>query len=75
MSKVDWVANVRANPEAVIWVRRRRIRVVAHEYTDDELQKIRTEAFERWPGAERYERESGRPTPFFRFEPMSSGSS
>jgi deazaflavin-dependent oxidoreductase (nitroreductase family) len=69
MTRVDWVANLRANPEATIWVRRRRRPVVAEELTGAQYQVARDEAFAIWPGAARYEEVSGRRIPYFRLTP------
>jgi deazaflavin-dependent oxidoreductase (nitroreductase family) len=66
MTKVDWVANLRANPEGAVWVRRRRVAVTAEEFGGAEYERIKQEAFERWPGARKYEQVSGRSIPYFR---------
>lgn len=70
MTRVDWVANLRANPQASVWLRRRRIPVIAREPTGDEYRRIRDEAFQRWPNAPKYERWSGRAIPYFRLSPL-----
>ena len=67
MTRVDWVANVRADPHATAWVRRRRMPVVVHELEGIDYDEARSQAFERWPRAAKYER-SGRPIPYFRLE-------
>jgi len=69
MTKVDWVANLRARGEAVVWVRRRRVPVVAREFEGEQCEQVRAEAFERWPGASKYERTSGRRIPYFELVP------
>lgn len=66
MTRVDWVANLRADPRAHVWIRRRRIPVTARELQGEEYERVSAEAFERWPAAPGYERRSGRPIPFFR---------
>jgi len=66
MSRVDWVANLRANPDAAVWVRRRRLPVVAHELDGDDYERVRAEAFRRWPDAPSYEMRSGRRIPYFK---------
>ncbi len=59
----DWVANLRAIPSAVIWVRRRRIDVVACELTGDERDLAQAQASMIWPGVPRYQKMSGRIIP------------
>ena len=68
MSRVDWIANVRANPDAIVWLRRRRIPVQVHPLTGDGYEKAWAYAYARWPKAAKYERLSGRPVPYFRVE-------
>jgi deazaflavin-dependent oxidoreductase (nitroreductase family) len=70
MTRVDWVANVRAEPKAAVWVKRRRIPVVVQELTGTAEEDARRYAFARW-GSDKYERRSGRRTPFFRLAPVS----
>jgi deazaflavin-dependent oxidoreductase (nitroreductase family) len=65
MSRVDWVANLRAHPECVAYVRRRRIGVQARELTGDDYRAAQAEAFRRWPTTPRYEQRSGRKIPYF----------
>jgi deazaflavin-dependent oxidoreductase (nitroreductase family) len=67
MTRVDWVANVRANPAVAAWVKRKRLRVVVHELKGEEYATAREQAFARWPKAAKYER-SGRPIPYFRLD-------
>lgn len=69
MTRVDWVANLRAHPDAAVWARRRRIPVSARELTGDEYERVRERAFERWPNAPKYETRSGRRIPYFRLTP------
>ena len=70
LARVDWVANLRANPAGAVWLPRGRrgVRVVARELAGDDYQAARQEAFARWPRARGYERRSGRKIPFFRLE-------
>ena len=69
MTRVDWVANVRAQPRIAVWVKRRRVEVVAAELVGAEAERARSYAFGRWR-SDKYERSSGRRTPFFRLEPV-----
>lgn len=69
MTRVDWVANVRANRTASIIVRRTRISVRVNELTGEEYDAARAHALELWPGVPRYERMSGRRVPYFRLTP------
>lgn len=69
MTRVDWVANLRAHPDTAVWIRRRRISVSARELTGDEYEHVRERAFERWPNAPKYETRSGRRIPYFRLTP------
>lgn len=69
MTRVDWVANLRANPEAVLWIKRRPVRVIGQELSGHEYDAARSRALQRWPNAVKYER-SGRPIPFFRLEQL-----
>ena len=65
----DWVANLRANADAAVWVRREQIRVLAHELIDDERDRAQEQAAKIWPGVSRYEKKSGRVIPYFRLVP------
>ena len=65
MTKVDWVANLRADPDVTIWVRRRRLPVHARELLDDERVAAHDKAMARWPEVSRYEEVSGRLVPYF----------
>jgi deazaflavin-dependent oxidoreductase (nitroreductase family) len=71
MTRVDWVANLRAKPDATMWVRRQKIAVEARELVGDEEEHARAEAFKRWPGAPKYEEISGRRIPYFELRPVS----
>lgn len=68
MTRVDWVANLRAHPDAVVYVKRRRMPVLGRELKGQEEELARQQAFTRWPHAAKYER-SGRRIPFFRLDP------
>ncbi len=70
MTRVDWVANLRAQPAATVWVRRRRHAVVADELRGEEYAAVKAEAFRRWPSSARYEEMSGRLIPYFRLRPV-----
>jgi deazaflavin-dependent oxidoreductase (nitroreductase family) len=72
MSRVDWVANLGATSDAVVWVRRRRVPVQARRLQGDEYERARAEAFRRWPDAPKYEQMSGRPIPYFELVPRES---
>jgi len=67
MTKVDWVANLRTNPDATVWVRRTPIDVHARELRDDERVAAHDRAMARWPEVSRYEEVSGRLVPYFAF--------
>jgi len=67
----DWVANLRADPRAAVVVRRERIPVLAVELTGDEYDRVRAHAISLWPGVPKYERRSGRPTPYFKLTRVS----
>jgi deazaflavin-dependent oxidoreductase (nitroreductase family) len=68
MSRVDWVANLRADPAAAVWIGRRRSPVIATELSGDASEQARRHAFAIWPDTARYERASGRPIPYFRLD-------
>jgi deazaflavin-dependent oxidoreductase (nitroreductase family) len=72
MTRVDWVANVRTDPRAVVWVSRRRQHAIVHELRGTDYDVARAQALERWPRATKYER-SGRPIPYFRVELQGRG--
>ena len=61
----DWVANLRADGPAAVWIGRRRFPVAARELTGDERNAAQDEAEKRWPSVRRYERRSGRRVPYF----------
>ncbi len=68
MTRVDWVANLRAEPRAVVWVGRKPVDVVAHELEGAAYEHARDFAFQRWPNAVKYVARSGRPIPYFRLD-------
>ncbi|MEX2395276.1 MAG: nitroreductase/quinone reductase family protein [Actinomycetota bacterium] len=70
MTRVDWVANVRRNPDAVAWIKRQPRSVLVRELRGDDYDRARRQALKRWPEAVRYER-SGRKIPFFSLEERS----
>lgn len=62
----DWVLNLRARPEAAVWIRRRRIPVIAHEMRGHDRDHAQEAAARIWRGVRRYERLSRRVIPYFR---------
>jgi deazaflavin-dependent oxidoreductase (nitroreductase family) len=70
MSRVDWIANVRAQPACAVWIKRKRIPVVATELSGAEYDAARAYALERWPFTAKYEAMSGRRVPYFRLDPL-----
>ena len=62
----DWVANLRARPEAAVVVGGERTAVVAHELIGAQRQQVWEVARQVWPRIETYERRAGRPVPVFR---------
>ncbi len=71
MTRVDWVANLRADQRAAVWIRRERISVVACLLTGEAEERARATAFAKWPNAPKYEARSGRRIPYFRLDPES----
>lgn len=69
MTRVDWLANVRAQPRCAVWLKRKRIEVVATELEGSAYDAAREYAFERWPFTRKYEAMSGRRVPYFRLDP------
>ena len=66
MSQVDWVANLGEGGPVEVWLHRRKVPMTPTRLTGAADATARTEAFARWPIAEKYERISGgRPVPFF----------
>ena len=68
MSRVDWLANIRAQPLCAVWLKRERLEVVATELQGAEYDKAREYAFARWPFTTKYEAMSGRRVPYFRLD-------
>jgi deazaflavin-dependent oxidoreductase (nitroreductase family) len=62
----DWVANLRAEPNAAVTIDRARNEVVAEELVGDERRRVWAVVREVWPRIEGYERRAGRPVPVFR---------
>lgn len=62
----DWVANLRAHPDAAVTVDRRRIDVRAEELAGDERAEAWTSLAPVWPRIDTYQRRAGRPVPVFR---------
>jgi deazaflavin-dependent oxidoreductase (nitroreductase family) len=67
MTKVDWLANLRARDEAAIVVRRKRLRVTVQEVSGAERDAMHAEAAQRWPEVNKYE--AVRRVPYFRLTP------
>ena len=65
MTRVDWVANLRAMDEAVVYVRRRRLRVGVAELHGSTRDDAHAAAEARWPEVRRYEEVSARRIPYF----------
>lgn len=65
----DWVLNLRANPAAIVIVRRRPITVVAAELDGAARQHAHDAASAVWKDLGEYERRSGRPIPYFHLQP------
>lgn len=69
MSRVDWVANLRAQPAAAVWIGRRRRLVIATELSGEPYEQARRHAVTRWREVARYERMAGRQIPCFGLDP------
>lgn len=65
MTKVDWVANLRANPDVRIRVKRRWVKVTASELTGADYDAVRVKARRLFPETDTYEQVSGRRIPYF----------
>lgn len=65
----DWVANLRADPDAVVIVDRRSRAVRATELHGDERAHTWAELRAVWPQIDKYEARAGRPVPVFRLSP------
>ena len=66
MTRVDWVANLRSEPDATIVHRRRRIPVSATELAGADYDDAHSHALTLWPSVPKYEHMSGRRVPYFR---------
>lgn len=67
--RVDWVANLRAEPTASVTVNRRRLTARAVELTGAERAAVWPTLVATWPRVAAYERRAGRPVPVFRLVP------
>ena len=66
-----WVGNLRANPQAWVWVNRRRVPVRAEFLSDEERVRIWALVTEAWPAYETYqERARPREIPIIRLRPI-----
>jgi deazaflavin-dependent oxidoreductase (nitroreductase family) len=65
----DWVANLRAHPDAQVLVRREVRPVTAVELSGDERAAVWPALVAVWPRIATYERRAGRPVPVFRLVP------
>lgn len=61
----DWAHNLRAQPKAVIEVRRREIPVLATEVTGDRYAPLWRQVLDFWPGYAMEHAEAGRELPMF----------
>ncbi|WP_154758973.1 nitroreductase family deazaflavin-dependent oxidoreductase [Amycolatopsis pithecellobii] len=61
----DWARNLRAQPDAVVEVRRREIPVLATEVTGEQYQRLWREVLDFWPGFAMERAEAGRELPLF----------
>lgn len=66
----DWVANLRAEPSAVVTVDRSRVAVTATELVGQERHQVWRRLAVVWPRIERYQRRAGRPVPVIRLTPV-----
>jgi deazaflavin-dependent oxidoreductase (nitroreductase family) len=64
----DWVANVRADPNVAVVVRRERRPATAVELHGEERATAWRHLLEVWPRIATYERRAGRPVPVLRLE-------
>ncbi len=62
---VDWVANLRADTDAVIDIGGGSIDVVAEMLQGNDYDDARAAAIARWPRVTTYERRAGRTVPLF----------
>src|SRR5690606_34182599 len=68
----DWVANLRADPNAAVTVERRRTAVTAAELVGEERSAVWPRLEQEWPQIVSYQRRAGRPVPVFRLTPTES---
>ena len=68
-STVDWVANLRAQPRASVFVGRQQVGVVAERVAGDAYDRVHELAMRTWPRIRAYERRAGRPVPIFVLRP------
>ena len=66
----DWVANLRAEPEAAVTIDRARIEVHAVELTGAEREETWLKLRSVWPRIETYERRAGRTVPVLKLIPV-----
>ena len=66
----DWVANLRANPQAVAWVDRAPLPVRTVEMIGADREEAWRHLSGVWPRIDRYERRAGRRLPVFRLLPQ-----
>ena len=67
--RVDWVANLRADPDAWVTVRRERVAVEAEALDGDAYEYARPVALRTWPRIAHYEKRAGRTVPMFVLRP------
>ena len=65
MTRVDWVANLRAMEETTVHVRRRRLTVAVRELQGEARDAAHAAAVARFPEVGRYEEVSDRRVPYF----------
>ncbi len=65
----DWVANLRARPDAVAIIDRARTDVTAVELSPTERDAAWRDLSQQWPRIDRYEQRARRPLPIFRLHP------
>lgn len=65
----DWVRNLQAEPNAAVWIRRRRVQVRAEELQSAERDHAQATASRIWRGVPRYAAKAGRVIPYFRLVP------
>lgn len=68
-STADWVANLRAHPEAIAVIDRARVSVTAVELTGADRADVWHELRRVWPRLDVYERRAGRHVPVIRLLP------